>query len=64
MIYALAVLCVMGGFVGGWRMQVWIYSKMVRGSKLVFKSDGEWIGSAQAIEEIWKKYNADCMRRK
>jgi hypothetical protein len=30
--------------------------------RLVFKSDGEWIGSVVAIEGVWKKYNADCMR--
>jgi hypothetical protein len=46
----------------GWRVQVWIYTKRVERGELVFKSGGDWIGSLQAEEEIWRKYNGDCMR--
>jgi len=46
----------------GWKIQVWIYTQMVRTGRLVFKSGEVWIGSASAIEEVWKRFNADCLR--
>jgi hypothetical protein len=31
--------------------------------RMVFKNGEKWIGTKEGIEEVWKAYNAECMRR-
>jgi hypothetical protein len=62
MVYLCIVWFIIGVMVG-WGIEVWICEKMVRMGRMVFKSGEKWIGTKEGIEEVWKAYNAECMRR-
>lgn len=68
-IYLIGAVCfvlgvVIGGYCG-WRFTVWSESKWAAEGGLVFRDkEGNWIGTPDAIEGVWRKYNADCLKRR